>query len=312
MVDTLFELAMDNTQDLLNAMNKLFVLNRQLVNLCGQQRPAFVGFDIEKITVENEQSILSDGINSLAVKKLMSANDRAQLFNSWGHYFKVTGLSTKFVDRTPGIVVITEDVSQIKSLITNINTCKDNVASIVRANRDQYERHQFIHENFPTIMTEQVYRHIHYFEHEVTNAWFNWASRPVPKMYSTEAALELLDQQFKRPKYNLSANEWQALITNTMNEVKSGKFDYIQQIKEYRVLPTIELQYIDNEHAKKRSKSNATTPFFLFGQPNNYLPKYSTLSPYINKRKNKKTKLSANKTMINPYLKLVGVKKILS
>ena len=159
-------------------------------------------------------------------------------------------------------------------------------------------------------MTEQVYRHVHYFEHEVTNVWFNWASRPVPKTFTIDEAITMLTDQLDRPKYLMSQEEWTRMITKTINNVNSGMFDYIQQIKEYRVLPTVELQYIESVDVKKRKKCNATTPIILLGQSNNQVPKYSALNAYVSKRKNKVMKLSPNKTLLNSYLKLVGVKNL--
>ncbi|MGJ8694455.1 MAG: DNA replication terminus site-binding protein [Thalassotalea sp.] len=297
---------------LTKAMDKLISLNNQLKTLCSEQKPAFIGFDIEKISAENETKTLRDGIHSLDVKTLHGNNPNIlkQVLNSWASFYKADGFSTKFVDRLPGVVVITRDVDKIKLLIDHINDTKDNIAAIIRTDRDQYERHKFIHDTFNFIMTEQVYRHVHYFEQEVTNVWFNWASRPVPKTYTIEQALEMLDEQLNRPKYLFSQDEWQTMITATMVDVKSGMFDYIQQIKEYRVLPTIEFQYQVDTETKKRKKSNATTPVILLGQPINTLPKFSVLKSYEKKHKEKEVKLSANKTLINPYLKLAGVKKI--
>ena len=85
----------------------------------------------------------------------------------------------------------------------------------------------------------------------------------------------------------MSPKEWETMITATMNDVLSGKFDYIQQIKEYRVLPTTELQYFASLDAKKRRKVNATTPIILLGQEKNVLPKFSALKHYVNKNKDK-------------------------
>ena len=206
--------------------------------------------------------------------------------------------------------MITEEIQTIKYLVNEINLTKDDLASIVREDRDDYQRHQFIHDAYSGIMTEQVYRHIHYFDKEVTNVWFNWASRPVPKTYSNSDAIKMLNDQLSRPKYLMSPKEWENMINKTINDVASGKFDYIQQMKEFRVLPTVELQFFEMLDVKKRRKSNATTPIILLGQEKNVLPKFSALKPYVNKNKDKTMTLSSNKTMLNNYLRLVGVKNI--
>ena len=301
---------MGDKVQLVDKMKDLKALNAELIELCAQQKPAFIGFEIEKIKTEMEKNVLRNGINSLDVNVLQEWTKMHRVLDSWGSYYKAADYSTKFVDRTPGVVVITENISHIKSLINNINKLKDELAFIVREGRDQYERHEFIHKAFNGIMTEQVYRHIHYFDKEVTNIWFNWASRPVPKSYKIKDALKMLDKKMSRPKYLISTKEWESMIERIKIEVKSGGFDSIQQMKEFRVLPTIEMQYFEGIGVKKRKKSNATTPILLFGQKENTLPKYSTLNPFINKNPDKQMRIGANKTLINPYLKLVGVKKI--
>ncbi|WP_448248368.1 DNA replication terminus site-binding protein [Thalassotalea agariperforans] len=303
---------MGDTEQLIKTMDQLNSLTKQLIECCQSQQPQYIVFEIEKIKTDDEDKVLRDGIQSLNVSPLFDNNPRQlyQVLASWKQFYKADGYSTKFVDRLPGIVVITENCQMIKTLVDKINRTKDIIASIVRNGRDQYERHKFIHDTFNFIMTEQVYRHIHYFEHDVSNAWFNWARRPVPKTYSIEQALKMLEEQFNRPKYFIAEKDWQQMITAAINDVNSGTFDYIQQLKDYRVLPTIELQYINEDNIKKRKKSNATTPVILLGQNNKTLPKFSNLKAYINKNKDQAIKLRTNKTMINPYLKLVGVKTL--
>ncbi len=301
---------MTDTIEIRQNMETLKELHISLVDLCAQQNPAFMGFEIEKVTVDMEKHVLRDGVESLDVSTLEDWTHMHRVLNGWGSYYKAQGFSTKFVDRLPGFVVITQNQKDIKALIHEINRYKDAIAKDVRKNRDSYERHKFIHDTFSSIMTEQVYRHIHYFEKEVTNVWFNWASRPVPKSFTIKEALAMLKEQKKRPKYMMSHKEWETMIEKIESNIKTGGFSSIQQMREFRVLPTIELQYIETLDTKKRTKKNATTPIILLGQEKNVLPTFSALSPYQKNTTDKKMKLSANKTMINPYLRLVGVKAI--
>ena len=295
--------------ELVEQMEKLKALNTQLVELCAQQKPAFIGFDIERITIEMEKDVLRNGVKTLNVNTLDDWTQLYKVLESWGRFYKSADHSTKFVDRLPGIVVITDNITNIKMLVDNINLLKKEIAHTVRENRDPYQRHQFIHDTFQGIMTEQVYRDIRYFDNNVTNVWFNWASRPVPKSFTIKEAQQMLDEQLKRPKYLMSDQEWTKMIHHVKSEISTGNFSSIQQMKEFRVLPTIEMQHISKLGIKKRAKHNATTPWILLGQEKNELPKFSTLKPYVNNKADQSIKVRPNKVLLNPYLKLVGVKK---
>jgi hypothetical protein len=299
---------MNDVVDLKLAMSDLISHVKLLIKLCVAQDPNFVGFNIERITKTNEKEVIRRGIDNLSVDTLASWSELYTVLDAWGKFYKSDELSTKFVDRLPGIVVINGYQEEIISTVETINELKSLVATIVRNNRDHFERHEFIHTTFPFIMTEQVYRKIHVFSDHVTNTWFNWASRPVPKTFTIDEACVHLEQIRERPKFMYTPNEWQAIIDVCKNDFRSGLFSRIQKLKEFRVLPTVELQYIDDEGVKKRSKRNATTPIILLGQKDDIFPKISLLGNYKAAEKRKKTKLSKNKIMINRQLGFVGVK----
>jgi len=284
---------------------------QQLIDIISSSQPSFVGFNIQRITKADEKKCMLSGIDELSVSPLKEWNQLHTVLKSWSSFYSNISMSTQYVDRLPGIVVINDSSEEILGLIRKINKLKDDIANIVRKNRNPYQRHEFIHHVFPGIMTEQVYRHIHLISVPVTNAWFNWTSRPVPKSMTIEQCITFLKAQSDKPKYLYIEEEWKAMINSTIESIRVSNFSSIQRYKAFKVFPTIELQYIDEDGIKKRIKKNATTPFILCMQPTTALPKYTNLNNYsaTEHSRSKTPKLSKNKVMINKVLGLVGVNK---
>lgn len=281
-----------------------------LIALIAKQNPAFLGFEIERITKEAEKEALLNGITSIKVKPLNQWQHLYAVLGSWKTFTKdIETYSSKFVDRMPGIIVALENTEQIIQIVSNINNLKDELAFIVRKRRNTQQRHEFIHQQQAWVMTDQLYRHIHLMLDEVTNVWFNWTSRPVPKRMSLQEATDYLSRKKNKPKFLFSNEEWQAIINNAINDVNSGLFSHVQRYKAYRVFPTVEFQINENGQ-KKTIKKNATIPIILLGQKENCLPRYSLLGDYCNEahKGSMGPKLGPNKTMICSLFGLVGVK----
>ncbi len=299
---------MGDSAELKVEMGQLVELNNTLIDICVKQNPAFIGFKIEQVSKDDEESYIHKGITSLKVDTLDKSHSLHVVLAAWGSYYKADGFSTKYVERLPGLVVINEQQDHVLELVTEINHKKNIVANIVQTGRDQYQRHQFIHDAFEFIMTEQVYRKITIFEDNITNAWFNWTSRPVPKTLSIEEAKSILEKQKNKPKNMLSPTEWTKIVNQCINNISSSQFQSIQQLREFRVLPTVELQSVDIYGQKKRTKRNATTPIILLNQSNNSLPKFSLLNDYIATEQKQRNRFSNNKVLLSNYFNLVGVK----
>lgn len=301
---------MNEQQKLTGALKYLAKLNTDLVDLCAKHNPAFLGFKIEKISKEDEMEILRHGVNYLDVQALEHWTELHTVLNAWGSFYKADGFSTRFVDRVPGIVVLNNEQDTARELILLINEAKLAVKEIVQKNIGTQQRHQFIHLDRTSLMTEHVYRQVHCFDYPVANVWFNWASRPVPKTFTIKEAEKYLMGAIKKPRFMSDPQFWEQRVLQCIDKVKSGQYSKIQKLREYRVLPTIELQYLDELGQKKRKRSNATTPILLLGQDANILPKISRLKPYVKKIDDKPLRLSPNKEMIFEPLALVGCKEI--
>lgn len=308
-------------------MNEQILLKKQMSILSDRlnilealilsESPKTIGFDVSSVTIEQESDLIHNDVRLFEVDRIIDKPERVVSF--WKQFYKDDGYSTKFVDRMPGLVVVNKNKEDVRLLVAEINQLKANVASTVRAEslvkgklkhgRSTAEKHEFIHQLFPRIMTEHVYRNIHIIEHDVTNAWFNWVSRPVPKKLSVEAARDHLYNQMNRPNIGFVASEWNALIEASLVKLQTEQPKYVQVQKQFKVFPVMPFKFISAEGEIKRNTKNAITPFILLGQSNQQLPKYTNLSTYDSRQLPKRTpRLMTNKLMINDELGLIGVK----
>jgi DNA replication terminus site-binding protein len=290
--------------------NQMVLLKDQitiLIDEIAKLNPAFIAFDIQKITKEEEAKCIHQGIDHLKVTPLDQWHHLHKTLNAYSDFYKDFSLSTQYVHRIPGVVVITQNQTFINTLVDNVNDAKDEIARIVRQNRESKQRHEFIHKAFKGIMTEQLYRKIHYVIEPVKNVWFNWASRPVPRIMSIEQAKKYVEDKKDAIPLWCDQEDWERLIKAAINDIESGRFEVIQKLKEFKSFPTIEFVKSDG----KRKRHNATIPFLLFAQQENTLPKLSLLDDYDSSKNktNAPYRATENKEMICAALGLIGVIK---
>jgi hypothetical protein len=288
-------------------MKELDKLHKELIDLIVSNAAGVFGHTIEQVKAEDEASVIHNGIHSLEVK----LDTRLGVIKAHRRYLRDSTLSTQFVERKPGLIVITAQKDLIKATVVQINTLKDQIMAIVNAGRDKHQRHEFIHHVFPRIMTDQLRRHIHIIHEDVKNAWFNWTSRPVPEKFSIEEAIFLLEGQTDNVRDLLDIHEWKALIKSNVEELRSGLYDHVQRSKNVKLLPIMSGKRIVNEKENRFTK-NANIPFLLFGQEDDQLPKISALPTFEKKDDSLPIKINIRarkKIMINSHLKLVGVLK---
>lgn len=301
----------DNEGDLLTVnklMPELVSQTKLLIEMISKQKPYFVGYEIERISKDQEKYCIVDGVQHLSVKPLLQWTELQGVLNSWQDFYAPLMASTKFVHRLPGFVTVNQDKETIIALVNSINELKDNLANTVRHNRNKHQRHDFIHTAFSGIMTEQLYRKIQIKTDHVNNIWFNWVSRPVPQTYTIDDAVAYIENKKSVPPIEFSATEWRARLDITINKVISGRYTKIQKLKQFRLLPTIEFNLI-KDGQKKRNKHNATTPFILLGQVSNLMPTFTALPDFNRLNKDEKSPfINSNKELLDTFLQLVGVK----
>ena len=301
----------DNEGDILTLnglMPRLVSQTVLLIDTITKQDPFFIGYAVERISKEKEKDCIVDGVRHLSVTALNQWTQLQGVLSSWKDYYAPMTGSTVFVHRLPGFVVVNDEKDEVLALVHSINEIKDKIAETVRTNRDNHQRHEFIHTVFSGVMTEQLYRKIQVKESHVTNVWFNWVSRPVPKTFSLKEAEDFIEKKKSTPPIDFSPDDWVHQLNKTIENVKSGRFQTIQKLKQFRHLPTIEFNLL-KDGGKVRNKHNATTPFILLGQDKGAAPTFTTLEDYNGENSTKRVVVkSTNKEMIDEFLGLAGVR----
>lgn len=312
------------------------VLMRTFLDLLSRSSTQSVGYTIEEIEEADEVAAQENGVEYLNVTELDTSEPaiHKQLIKRLGQLKKdKPTYSTRFVSRFPGLIVVERHHETLLKMVKEINECKQLMANQVRfvedaptgiaevdaqlniVERDKYQRHQFIHSVAPGIMTEQLYRNIHVVESHVTNCWFNWTQRNVPKNYFnrtetiklaqvdeergrkkriiTDDVRTYLTYLEQRPQDGFTETTWSEKIDAIRS--RFSEFHYLQRQRVLRNMPICTYQYRDrdfeqaNDGKKPRNTKNVTTPILLFGQPDYQLPTVSKLPDWdLSERASKK------------------------
>jgi len=196
-----------------------------LMSLCATKETNFIGFTIAGVTKEQEKNTIQNQLEHIAVTPLSEWFHIHHVILGWKAFYKKFELSTRFVDRYPGLVVPSENHQEIALLVKKINASKKEFAKMIRKGRKQQDCHEYIHALFPQIMTDQAYRKIHVFENKVTNAWFNWTTRNVPVTFDKKEAETYLNALKKKPRFMYDKEDWVSLMDKLIIEVKSGVYE---------------------------------------------------------------------------------------
>lgn len=276
----------------------------------------FVGFEIEPVKLDDEESVLANGRSRISVKKLSDWQHRLKVLHYLGSFYSSDGHSTRFVSHMPGLIVSSLPPEVVICLIEQINKTKSDLHELVAGKhlkpkplRNHKERHEFIHNAFPAIMTEQVYRKIPYTTRKVRSVWFNWIyKRQVNKVYDKDGAIAWLQKQIDRPKGLFIQEDWKAKIKSVIRDIEIGGFKSIQREREYRTFPELAYSYYDDDK-RKTATINATMPWIMLGQATNSLPGGTDLGDFD--RATVKISGVPRGSTIEPLfsaLKLVGVR----
>jgi hypothetical protein len=284
-------------------MAYILSLHDELISLLSRNVQCGVGFKIEQILKQDEQQVIKQGIASLAVEPA----NLHQILRYHKEYFRDTTLSTLFVDRMPGFIVVPEKQNTIIALCNEINAMKKHLLSLINTpERDKYQRHDYMHSLFPRIMTDQFRRKIHYTTSNVSVCYFNFTARPVPKTFSIEKATQYIESLKDKPKNLFTETEWTNVLDDAIAFIRKGNFKHIEIEKELKVLPILTYKEVVDGVTKTKTM-NANTPFLLLGQKNNHIPKYTALKDYVRQTNQPKTRSKKKKQLISSYLNLLGV-----
>jgi DNA replication terminus site-binding protein len=290
-------------------MAELNVQHSVLLQLISDTEPKFVAFNIQTISKKDEASVITDGIQSLEVKSLEKRYHLSQILGFWSKYYKEDGVSTQFVERMPGLVVVSSKKQEIRYLTEQINSLKIKISKVVRNGRDHIQRHKFIHDAFPRIMTDQLYRKIHVIDNNVQRVWFNWTSRPIPRLLSNEQAVILLKKHEYNPSGLMTSEEWRLMIKAQIEDIRCELYSRIYVKKDFRLLPVLTYKEEEGKGIFKRKTKNGCTPMLLLAQDSNSLPLFTHLESYHKPTMSEHIPLVklTDKVYINAYLKLIGI-----
>lgn len=288
---------MSNKQKFQELMDRYNNVIGELSHLLAKVSSHCIGYDIEDIHKNDEQSAKEFGVQFLKVDHL-GPKHKSQIISSLNFVRKERSYSTQFVSRYPGIIVVEQQSSTIKQLVEHINELKVQLADTVRyfnlvvqdtnkstarQARDKHQKHKFIHDLEPGIMTEQLYRNIQIIEEPVTHCWFNWTQRPVSVNLKGQKAVKWLDSLRDKPRSGFTKDQWQMRLDEITLQLKN--YDFIQHYRLLRHIPICTYQTVQNNTLKRHTK-NANTPFILLGQDRGQLPKFSHLKNWdVNARK---------------------------
>jgi hypothetical protein len=289
-------------------------LDRQhcvLRTLIHQNMKHYLGFSISGVQIKEEQDVLANGFTHIPVCVLRATADIPSFLSAWTRYGAGENMSTRFVYRMPGIVVVPYNEMIIET-VADINRLKSSIAAFVRMNRTPEQRHEFIHERFPGIMTEQLYRKINLEHGHIKNAWFNWTRRPVPRAYTKDQAIAFVTNQQERPRNMEVPSIWKARMEALAQDMRYSRVKRYQRYKLYKALPTVTLNKRQSDGTFVRLPKNATTPIILMGQDDLHLPTYSELGDYHAPVDSPTFSMGKNKILLDSSLKLVAVKETTS
>ena len=223
-----------------------------------------VGFETQPVSNKEQNKALVKGQSYIEVNEYDGDKpaSKAHILNYYKRFYAAHQASTRFVSRMPGIINCHLPAEIVIGLVTQINHIKDNIKFVVQNGRNHHQRHQFIHDAIPTVMTEQLYRHIHCTQMPIKSLWFGWRlKRQTNNTLTHQQAIELLHNHIDKPKGDIDPKQWQAMINAAINDIHNSPKVKLQQQREYKTHPTCAYSYYDNEQHLKRGKISIAMPW---------------------------------------------------
>lgn len=266
-----------------------------------------VGYETSPVLAADQNTVLIHGKQTIEITKLEQWHDRWTVLNYFKRFYAPDNAATRYVSRMPGIVVSQLPAETVVGLVQQINDTKDQIAAVVRTGSSPYMKHKFIHEAFPHIMTEQLYRHIKVVSDPVKSVWFKWVHRQVPITLTPQAAIEWLILQKDKSRGQYLPEEWQASVNAIIGEIEQGQYQRLQRRRVYKSFPVCDYSYYDAQGKRKLKSFNATLPLILVNQPKSGLPNHSDLKTFVRSEQPEQVdNLPGNAKMLFAPLSLVG------
>lgn len=290
--------------------------------LASDNKLALVGYETQPVSNQEQNKALAQGQAFIEVTTYgcdtdtgtdtgtgtgTDSSDKSHILNYFKRFYAAHQASTRFVSRMPGIINCHLPAQKVIGLVKQINDIKDNIKILVQTDRNHHQRHQFIHDAIPTVMTEQLYRHIHCTQMPIKSLWFGWRlKRQTNKSLTHPQAIELLHNHIDKPKGDIDPKQWQAMINAAINSIHNSPTVKIQQLREYKTHPTCAYSYYDSQEQLKRGKISIAMPWILLDQPNVQLPVRTPLKSFDSKDYRAHNQAKPHISIFDP-LKLIGL-----
>ena len=275
--------------------------------LDSDEKLQFIAYRPELVSIKDEKDVLANGRKRIKVEVLDQWQHKLTVLDYYKKFYATEGYSTRFVSRSPGVIVSSLPAKMVINLVNQINLVKDNIKAIVQKGRDHLKRHEFIHQLFPQIMTEQLYRHINISQRQIRSIWFSWCSkRQVNQSYNIDEAIQWLAEQGAKPRKPFTEQEWQAHIDAVITKIQNGRYKNIQRQRTYRTFPVADYSHYEDGKLKT-NRINAIMPWILLDQPEIKLPPGTGLTSFVAKESPIIAKSTGRSEVLFKPLKLIGV-----
>lgn len=202
---------------------------------------------------------MQNGIHELNVmhhtdNKAVRVSKRA-----WQEYFVEDGASTKYVKRYAGFIVCqNSDALALISQINNKNEIKDCVrdpyistSGQILHRRNHRQKHEFIHEAAPRIMTVQLYRHIKVISDPVQSLSFSWTQKSAPLRMSKQQALNYVGKHY-------ASEEVSSLRKLVLEKIELSSWQVFEKPRVHNAIIVI-----SRYDGKSTANIQATTPIVI-------------------------------------------------
>ena len=223
-----------------------------------------VGFDkasyyqLPDIDVNDEKKVPS----SISVHKIEGDDAHKLILNSFGDFYKKTGLSSRVLKRHPGLLVLKDvDKQHFIARINQLNKAKADFKNSVIAIDNNDARFEAVHNAVPNLITLAAYRKIHFETESPYSVRFTWMHKHATKTLTKKMALAMLDKSasYSNPRM-IDQHAWQALVAQEQSRVASlGDKEKLRIRRPTRVSPQVNVRYT----AKNRYHVSAALPFIL-------------------------------------------------
>ena len=120
-------------------MEHLLLLQNNLSDFIRRSTNLLMGYKIEQILKINEQKIAKNGLQSLHVEPAT----REKIITFHQAYIRNITLSTKFVERLPGLIIINQNHQVINDLVININKQKTQLLDQIKEKTNGFEEFHY-------------------------------------------------------------------------------------------------------------------------------------------------------------------------